>query len=137
MASRGYERVAVRDLQLGKSVPLRRTRLNLVRLSQPCQQRLSLGDLGHFWCRRKAFERGGEDGVGVGGAAGRLIKLGKRQHGAQFKTAGGLLLCDGDGAPHGLLGRRRVGGIAPEQHFAARTVKFRCEGAKVGAIRRG
>jgi hypothetical protein len=39
-------------------------------LRQSREKRLSLGDLGHFGRRREAFERGGEDGVGVGGAAG-------------------------------------------------------------------
>ena len=32
------------------------------------QQRLRLSDLWHFGRRRKAFERGREDGVRVGGA---------------------------------------------------------------------
>ena len=32
-------------------------------------------DLRHFRRRRKAFERGREDGVGVGGAGGRLVEL--------------------------------------------------------------
>ncbi len=39
-------------------------------LRQSREKRLSLGDLEHFGRRRDAFERGGEDGVGVGGAAG-------------------------------------------------------------------
>ena len=43
------------------------------------QQRLRLGDLRHFRRRRKAFERGRQDGVRFDGAAGRLIELGERQ----------------------------------------------------------
>ena len=50
-------------------------------------QRLRLSDLGHFGRRRKAFERGREDGVGVGGAGGRLVEFGQRQRGAQFEAA--------------------------------------------------
>ncbi len=40
-----------------------------------CQQRLSLGDLGHFRRRRKAFERRRENRVGVSGACSRLVEL--------------------------------------------------------------
>jgi hypothetical protein len=39
------------------------------------QQRLRLSDFPHSGCRRKAFKRGREDGVGFGGAAGRLIEF--------------------------------------------------------------
>ena len=38
--------------------------LDLVRLRQHRKQRLRLGDLRHLRRRRKAFERGREDGVG-------------------------------------------------------------------------
>jgi len=47
-------------------------------MSQTFEQRLRLGDLGHFRGRRKAFERGREDGVGLDEAAGRLIELRQR-----------------------------------------------------------
>ena len=57
---------------------------------------LRLFNLGEFRRRRKTFERGREDGVGVGGAAGRLIEIGKRQRRAQFEALGLLLLRDGD-----------------------------------------
>ena len=43
------------------------------------QQRLRLGDLRHFGRRRETFKRGRENGVGFGGAAGRLIELGERK----------------------------------------------------------
>jgi len=39
-------------------------------LRRTLDQRLRLGDLGHFRRRCKAFEGGREDGVGVGGAGG-------------------------------------------------------------------
>ena len=90
MASRRYERVAIGGVQLRQPLAPRRTRLDLVRLRQPRQQRLSLGDLRHLRRRRKAFERGREDGVGVGGTAGRLVELRQRQRGAQFEAAGFL-----------------------------------------------
>ena len=45
------------------------------------EQRLRLRDLGHFRRQRKAFERGRECGVGVGGPAGELVEFpkGKRR----------------------------------------------------------
>ena len=76
------------------------------------QQRLRLTDLRHFGRRRKAFERGREDGVGFGGSRTRLIELGERQRRAQFKTASALLLCDGDGGQESFFGGRGNGGIA-------------------------
>ena len=42
------------------------------------QQSLRLGDFGHLGRRPKAFERRSENGVGLGGAAGRLVQLGER-----------------------------------------------------------
>ena len=60
MTSRRYERVALGDLQLRQSPPLRGLRLDLVRFRQRRQQRLRLCDLRHFRRRRKAFERGRE-----------------------------------------------------------------------------
>ena len=74
------------------------------------QQRLRLGDLRHFRRRRKAFERGREDGVGFGGAAGRLIELGQRKRRAQFEAARALLLRDGDGGQESVFRGRGVGG---------------------------
>ena len=84
-------------MQLRQSLPPRRFRLDLVGLRQRREQRLRLGDLRHFRRRRKAFERGREDGVGVGGAGGRLVELGERKRRAQFEAARSLLLRDGDG----------------------------------------
>ena len=123
-------------MQLRQSLPLRRFRLDLVGLRQRRQQRLRLGDLRHFRRRRKAFERGREDGVGVGGAGGRLVELGERQRRAQFKTARGLLLRDGDGGQEGFFRGRGVGGVALEQDFAARPMQFRFERAIAGAVAR-
>jgi hypothetical protein len=44
---------------------------------------LCFRDLGHFWRRRKALERGPEDVAGVSGVVGRLIELGERERDAQ------------------------------------------------------
>ena len=60
-------------------LPLRHVGLDFVGLRQRRQQRLRLRDLRHFWRRRKAFEGGREDGVGFGGATGRLVELGERK----------------------------------------------------------
>ena len=68
------------------------------------QQRLRLGDLRHFGRRRKAFEGGREDGVSIGGAAGRLVELGERQGGAQLVAARALLLRDGEGGAESVFG---------------------------------
>ena len=123
-------------MQLRQSLPLRGFRLDLVGLRQRRQQRLRLGDLRHFRRRRKAFERGREDGVGVGGAAGRLVELGERQRGAQFEAARALLLRDSDGGQEGVFRGRGVGGVALQQHFAARPMQFRFERAIADAIGR-
>ena len=77
MATRSDERVAVGDMQLRQSLPLACFRLDLVGRRERSQQRLRLGDLGHFRRRRKAFERRREDGVGFGGAGGRLVEFGE------------------------------------------------------------
>ena len=77
-----------------------------------------------------------EDGVGVGGAAGRLAELGQRQRGAQFEAARGSPLCDRDGGQEGLFRGRGVGGAAIEQNFAARPMQFRFERAKAQAVAR-
>ena len=110
--------------------------LNIVSSRQRREQRLRLGDLGHFRRRRKAFERGREDGVGVGGAGGRLVELGERERRAQFEAARALLLRDGDGGQECFLRGRRVGGVALQQHFAARPMQFRLECAMTGPLGR-
>ena len=115
---------------------MRGFRFDLVGFRQRRQQRLRLGDLRHFRRRRKAFERGREDGVRFGGAAGRLIELGERERGAQFKAARGLLLRDGDGGQEGFFRGRGVGGIALQQDFAARPMQFRFERAIAQAVAR-
>ena len=123
-------------MQLRQSLPLRRLGLDLVGLRQRRQQRLRLGDLGHFRRRRKAFERGREDGVGFGGAAGRLVELGERKRRAQFEAARALLLRDGDGGQEGFFCRRGVGGVALQQDFAARPMQFGFERAIADAFGR-
>ena len=52
-------------------MPLRGRGLNLVHRRERRQERLRLGDLGHFRRRREAFERGRENRVSFGGAGGR------------------------------------------------------------------
>ena len=106
------------------------------RLRRTYEQRLRLGDLGHLGRRRKAFERRREDGVGVGGAAGRLVKLGERQRREQCVPSGALSLRDGDGGLEGVFGWRRLGGIELEQEFAARSVDFAFECAVACALAR-
>ena len=96
-APRGDERVAVGDVQLRQLLPLRGLRLDFVGLRHRRQQRLSLGDLRHLRRPRKAFEGRREDGVGVGGTAGRLVELGEGEGRAQAEAARALLLRDGDG----------------------------------------
>ena len=78
---------------------------------------------------RPLFERRREDGVGVGGAAGRLVELGERERRAQFEAARALLLRDGDGGQEGFFRGRGVGGVALQQDFAARPMQFRFERA--------
>ena len=39
------------------------------------EQRLRLGDLGHLWRRRKAFEGQRQSGVAFGSTTGRLVEL--------------------------------------------------------------
>jgi hypothetical protein len=70
---------------------------DLIRLRQRREQRLGLGDLGHFRRRRKPFERGSEGCISVGGAGARLIKPGQRESRAQFEAACPLLRRDRDG----------------------------------------
>jgi hypothetical protein len=49
---------------------------------------------------------GGEDGVGVGGAAGGLVELGEREGREQLVAAARLLFRDGDGGLEGFPRRR-------------------------------
>ena len=74
--------------------------------------------------------------MGFGGAAGRLIEFGQRQRRAQFEAARALLLRDGDGGLEGFFRGRGVGGVALEQHFAARPMQFCFERAIAQAIAR-
>ena len=79
VSSRQHQRLAVARLQLEAALARRRGVLDLVAILQRREQRLRFGDLRHFRCRRKAFERGLEDRVGLGGAAGRLVELGEQK----------------------------------------------------------
>ena len=83
------------------------------------EQRLRLRDLRKLRRRRKAFQRGRQDVVGVDGAARGLVELGQRQRGAQLEAAGLLLLRDGDGGEEGGFGGGGVGGVLFEEDFAA------------------
>ena len=77
--------------------------LHFVGFGKRRQAATALLDLWKFWRRRKAFERGRENGVGVGGAAGRLIELRQRQRRAQLEAPRLLLLRDRDGGEEGFL----------------------------------
>ena len=74
--------------------------------------------------------------MGVGVAAGRAIKLGEGERGAQLKAARGLLPRDGDGGQEGFLRGRGVRGVALEQDFAARPMQLCFERAISGAVAR-
>ena len=113
---------------------LRGLGLDLLGLGEGREQRPRLGDLRHFRCRRKAFKRGREDGVGVAGAGGRLIELRERKGRSEFEAACSLLLRHGDGGVERFLRRCWVGGIALQQHFAASAMQFRFECAMAQAI---
>src|ERR1700674_789808 len=89
------------------------------------QQRLRLSDLWHFGRRREAFECGREDGMRLGGAAGRMIELGERKGREQLEAARALLLRDGDGGPERLLGRLRASRVALQKDFAAQAMEER------------
>jgi hypothetical protein len=83
------------------------------------QQRLRLGNLGHWRSRRETFERWRENGMGVDGTAGRLVELSERKRGAQLEAPRTLLFCDSDGGQKSFFRRRTVGGIALQQDIAA------------------
>ena len=63
--------------------------------------------------------------MGVGGAAGRLIKLRQRERRAQFETPRLLLLRNRDGGEQGFLDRHGVRRIALPQNVAADAMRFR------------
>jgi hypothetical protein len=63
--SRREKRVAIGDPQLRRSPPRRRLGLEFLGFFERREQRLRLGDLGHFGRRRKAFERRRENVVGL------------------------------------------------------------------------
>jgi hypothetical protein len=69
--------LSVASLQLQSPLPLRRFGLHLLGFGERREQCLRFPNFGHFRCRREAFERRGEDGMGVDGAAGRLVELGE------------------------------------------------------------
>ena len=71
---------------------MRGRHFDLVGRRERGQQRLRLGDLGHFRRRREAFERGRENAVRLDRAAGRLIELGELQRRLQAESARALTL---------------------------------------------
>ena len=73
--------------------------------------------------------------MGFGGAAGRLIELGERERGAQFKAARGLPLRDRDGGQESFFRGRRVAGRTSAA-FASRPMQFRFKCAITGAVAR-
>src|SRR5271165_7576273 len=87
MAARRDQSVAVGELKVNLTFAKRSGVPRLVGLRQRGQQRLRLGDLRHFWGRRKALERGCKHGVRVGVAARRTIELRERERGAQLEAA--------------------------------------------------
>jgi hypothetical protein len=89
------------------------------------QQRLRLRDLRHFGRRCETFEGGREDRMGLGGTAGRLVKLGKRERSTQSEAARTLLPRDRDSGQEGFFYRRGVGGVVLDENFAARAMQFR------------
>src|SRR5271157_174057 len=84
--------------------------------------RLRLRDLRKLRRRRKSCERWPERGVGVGVAAGRAVKFGERERGAQFEAAGLLALGDGDGGKVGVFGGVEVCRVFLEEKVATRAV---------------
>ena len=134
VAASGNERVAIGDVQLCQSLPLRFSGFHLVRLRHRREQRLRLSDLGHFRRGCEALERRREDGVGFGGAAGRLIEPGEREGSAQFEASCSLLLRDGDGGAERFLRRRWVGGIVLQQHSPANAMQLSFERPMSGPL---
>ena len=84
---------------------------------------LRLRDLGKLPRRRKAFEGGRKNGVGLRGSRGRLVEFRKRECRDQFVAAGLLLLRDSDRGPMGFFGRRGIVGIALQQDVAAKAMQ--------------
>jgi hypothetical protein len=83
---------------------------------------LRFSDRGKFRRWRKAFERGGKNRMGAGGAAGRLIELRQRQRSLEFERARGLLASDAQSfVVRGLGGV----GVASCENVAAHAVKIR------------
>ena len=70
MASRCDQRVAIGELKIDLSLAKRSGVPHFIRFREHRQQRLRFGDLRHFRGRRKAFERGDENAVGVDGSRG-------------------------------------------------------------------
>ena len=114
-------------MQFGQSLPLRCFGLDIVSLRERRQQRLRLLKLGHFGRRRKAFERGREDGVGVGEAAGRLIVFGKRKRPLQAETARALLLRNFNCSKKRSFRSPSVRAIRREQRLAKEPLQERVE----------
>ena len=72
---------------------------------------------------REAFEHRRKHGVGVGGAAGRLVQFRQLQRRLQAEAARALLARNGDGGEEGLLGGRGVVGTDLQQDVAANAMQ--------------
>ena len=59
----------------------------------------------------------------LGGAFGRMIKLGERKGRKQLVTACALLIRDGDRGLEGLLGQRGIGDMLLKQDAAPNTIQ--------------
>ncbi len=101
------------------------------------QQSERLRDLRKFRRRRKAVEGEGENGVGVGGTAVRLMELGQRKRRAQFEASRLLASRNRDRGLKSFLRRGGASGVAIEQDFAADAVRFSFVPALTGPLSLG
>jgi hypothetical protein len=125
----------------------RRGVLHFVCFGKRRKKHLCFFDLGKFWRRREAFERGCKHGMGLGDTTCRLIELRQRQRRAQFEAPRLLLLRYGDGGEECFLDWCCVRQIALEQYLTADAMGFGfeptvpsplglCEGAIHSCVRR-
>ena len=91
----------------------------VVARAKPASSACASAISGNSGIGEKPFESGRKDGAGVGGAGGRLVKLGEHERRAQAPTARALLLCDGEGGLERFLRAGLIAGIELEQDFAA------------------
>ena len=122
-APRPGERATVLHMQPEPAFARSNCVFHVVRLHQRPKQRLRLGDLGHFRRRRKAFERGREDGVRVGGAGGRLVELRQPERRLQAEAKRALRSRDGDGGAIGVFGAGRICRLGLQEDVAANAMQ--------------